>query len=123
MHDILEDTPTKAEALLKQFGIRVLEMVQALTDDKSLSLEERRKQQVNTVQSASDEVKLIKLADHCSNIANIPEGWSNERISEYLNWSYQVSSLCFSVSNPLADIYMQHRQKALIDIKMEGSHE
>lgn len=38
LHDILEDTPVSRGELLRDFGPRVLAYVDALTDDKTLSL-------------------------------------------------------------------------------------
>ena len=42
LHDVLEDTSVTAEELGQVFGSRVLALVQAETEDKSLSWEERK---------------------------------------------------------------------------------
>ena len=41
LHDVLEDTAVTEEELEQAFGRRVLELVKAETEDKSLSWEER----------------------------------------------------------------------------------
>jgi guanosine-3',5'-bis(diphosphate) 3'-pyrophosphohydrolase len=41
-----------------------------------------------------DEVRRIKLADHCSNVASLPETWPRERQVEYLDWSERVVEAC-----------------------------
>jgi len=105
LHDILEDTNASEEELISSFGEQVTSYVKSLTDDKSLSLEERRKYQLLHVGSASTHIKLIKLADHCSNIVSIPPSWEEERIESYKKWSYKVASQCFGSSLELASEY------------------
>lgn len=104
-HDILEDTEVTEEVLADSFGTEVLSYVRALTDDKRLSLEKRRIYQIEHISEQSNAIKLIKLADHCSNIASIPPSWNLERVKSYLDWSYQVASQCFDASQPLAAEY------------------
>ncbi|WP_321529017.1 HD domain-containing protein [Sedimenticola selenatireducens] len=105
LHDILEDTSVTEDQLLALFGEKVVEYVKAVTDDKRLNLAERRAAQITHLKSASNAVKLIKLADHCSNIASIPADWSKERIESYISWSRNVVSLCFAASPELAEEY------------------
>ena len=42
LHDVLEDTAVTAQELLLEFGERVLKLVQAETEDKSLTWKERK---------------------------------------------------------------------------------
>lgn len=114
LHDIIEDTDVTPEILEAEFGKRVASLVKSVTDDKSLSLEERRANQIAHLASASNDTKLIKLADHCSNIISIPPNWSGERIESYRKWSHEVASLCFGVSKGLALEY-QKRYKTVTD--------
>lgn len=112
LHDILEDTAITEANLVAQFKPEVVQLVKAVSDDKSLSLVDRRKQQIAHLSHASDEVKLIKLADICSNIASIPESWEASRIESYLNWIEEVASLCVDVSIPLAQEYRARLEQA-----------
>ncbi|MFT5294889.1 MAG: hypothetical protein ACI9VT_000909 [Psychroserpens sp.] len=105
LHDILEDTQVKPADIQLHFGHDVLKIVEALSDDKTLSLKQRRNKQIKYIQTASDNIKLIKLADHCSNIGSIPDKWDVERIMEYLKFSYAVASQCFYLSPALTLIY------------------
>ncbi|WP_457934461.1 HD domain-containing protein [Pseudoalteromonas sp. SCSIO 43210] len=86
LHDILEDTDVTRDELYKTCGNRVLELVEALSDDKSLSLEERRKDTLRVLPKKPISVMRIKLADLCSNASAIPSGWSLERQTEYFQW-------------------------------------
>jgi guanosine-3',5'-bis(diphosphate) 3'-pyrophosphohydrolase len=112
LHDILEDTAITEADLVAQVNPEVVQLVKALSDDKSLSLTDRRQQQIAHLSHASDEVKLIKLADICSNISSIPETWDTERIKTYLDWIEQVASLCVDVSIPLAQEYRARLEQA-----------
>lgn len=105
LHDILEDTETTEEQLRSQFNEQVVSYVKFLTDDKSLSLDDRRKAQIKHINRASSELKVIKLADHCSNITSIPPSWNPERINSYRDWSARVAKLCFDASPELAKEY------------------
>lgn len=107
LHDILEDTLLDESQLRDEFSEKVVGLVLTLTDDKNLSLEQRRQLQIEHIKSASWETKVIKLADHCSNIASIPDSWDTERVISYLNWSEQVATLCFEASAPLEAEYKQ----------------
>ncbi len=106
LHDVLEDTAIQKETLLEEFGQVVLFYIESVTDDKTLSLSERREAQLRHISAASMEVKLIKLADHCSNVASIPPDWDRARVVEYLEWSYQVASKCFVANENLEKIYV-----------------
>lgn len=105
LHDILEDTSTAKEELQQYFRKNIANLVIELTDDTSLNLKEKREKQLSHIQSSSIEVKLIKLADHTSNIAAIPNEWSFKRTTEYLAWSLVVATACAEASPKLFDEY------------------
>jgi (p)ppGpp synthase/HD superfamily hydrolase len=94
LHDTLEDTdatPSEIEAL---FGKEVLNLVEEVSDDKTLPKEERKRLQVAHAHHKSTAAKLIKLADKISNINDIgispPKEWSLERRLSYLDWADNV---------------------------------
>lgn len=96
LHDVLEDTPVTAGELGEIFGSRVLELVQAETEDKSLTWEERKGNTIRHLEWASLEVKQLTLADKLSNIRATArdymvmgdEIWArfNEKRKEYHKW-------------------------------------
>ena len=65
-----------------------------MTDDRSLSKEERKAEQVRRSPLLSPEAKVVKLADKLHNCKTLfkrpPLDWSQERIREYLSWAAQV---------------------------------
>ena len=94
LHDTIEDTKTTKEEITKLFGGKVCKMVLELTDDKSLPKATRKQMQIEHAPHISDGAKAIKLGDKISNIRDVsenpPDGWSNERRLEYINWGKKV---------------------------------
>ncbi len=94
LHDTVEDTDTTPEELEHAFGPNVRELVDAVTDDKSLPKAERKSLQIAHAAGLSRGAALVKLADKIANVRDIalapPEDWSVERCSEYLDWAQAV---------------------------------
>ena len=94
LHDTIEDTEATGEELERLFGPRVRELVEEVTDDKSLEKEERKRLQVEHAPHKSEAAKQIKLGDKLCNIRDVaedpPSTWSLERRREYLDWAEQV---------------------------------
>ena len=94
LHDTIEDTETTKEEITELFGEKVCEMVLEVTDDKSLPKATRKQKQVEHAPHLSTGAKLIKLGDKISNIRDVlenpPDGWSDERRLEYINWGERV---------------------------------
>lgn len=68
LHDVLEDTAVTEQELEQAFGGRVLELVKAETEDKSLTWEERKAHTIRHLGEAPYEVKILTLADKLSNL-------------------------------------------------------
>ena len=86
LHDILEDTKHTAEELKQRFGDRVLALVLAVTENKSLSWIERKEKYLYQLQIADTEAKAISAADllanRLSNLLGLRQG-----INPWLNFS------------------------------------
>lgn len=109
LHDSLEDTNITQSAISEAFGLETLEMINALTDDKSLSLGKRRKHILDKLPSATDNIRRIKLADLCSNASAIPAIWDAQRLNDYFLWLDQVAELCRASSEALYQEYLVRR--------------
>lgn len=107
LHDVLEDTPTAADEISQRFGDRVAELVQALSEDKSLPRQRRRELTLQELPARGVEIKIIKLADLSSNIKLLPDNWSAERKLEYLEWTERAATICSPACAPLAALYWQ----------------
>ncbi len=121
LHDVLEDTEVTAEEIEAEFGPRVRQVVEALTDDKQLPKEVRKELQVEHMRDASACVRLVKLADHTSNVASLPASWPYERRVEFLDWSERVAALCADTSEPLDREYRARVALARAVLEREAS--
>ena len=98
LHDTVEDTETTADELEATFGRRVRQLVEEVTDDKSLAKDERKRWQAEHAPDLSQGAKLIKLADLAANVTDLtvrpPKDWSLERKRDYLDWEERVAAGC-----------------------------
>jgi GTP diphosphokinase / guanosine-3',5'-bis(diphosphate) 3'-diphosphatase len=94
LHDTLEDTNTSHEELMQCFGHEVARVVAEVSDDKSLSKDERKRLQVEHARHISTGAKLVKLADKICNLRDIvvmpPADWSAEEKRVYFDWAKRV---------------------------------
>jgi guanosine-3',5'-bis(diphosphate) 3'-pyrophosphohydrolase len=98
LHDVVEDAGVSNTEVAERFGAAVASLVAEVTDDKSLSHDERRKRQIVHASELSARAKLIKLADKIANVTDVierpPAYWSRRRCVEYLAWSAAVVAGC-----------------------------
>jgi (p)ppGpp synthase/HD superfamily hydrolase len=73
LHDTVEDTATSIKEIRDAFGARVAELVQAVSEDKTLSWEERKTRYLQTVLNSSADAKAIATADKLNNAQGILE--------------------------------------------------
>ncbi len=106
LHDTVEDTAATRADIEMQFGRDVSALVEDVTDDKNLPKAERKRLQITHANTLGPKAKQLKIADKICNVRDIgaspPEGWSIERLNEYLDWAISVVDGCRGV-NPLLD--------------------
>jgi (p)ppGpp synthase/HD superfamily hydrolase len=94
LHDAIEDQGVLFEAIVREYGKQVADIVMEVTDDKTLPKDERKRKQIESAPMKSSEAKLIKLADKTSNLRTIASSpaadWSVERRLEYIEWAKSV---------------------------------
>jgi CYTH domain-containing protein/CHAD domain-containing protein len=93
LHDVVEDEHATKNEIEQLFGTRVLNIVQELTDDVSLSEDDRNRRQVEEIAKKSVEARLIKLADKISNLREVagrPLDWSAKKRLDYAEWGEAV---------------------------------
>lgn len=69
LHDVVEDTEIKLECIQKQFGVRVAELVNAVTNEQGKTRKERNiltYPKIRTVNGAT----TLKLCDRIANVRN-----------------------------------------------------
>ena len=109
LHDTIEDTETSFAELVSGFGSDVASLVAEVTDDASLSREERRRKQVESAPRKSARARMIKLADKIANLHSIvespPVGWSARRKREYVAWAREVKAACGPTNERLERLF------------------
>lgn len=94
LHDVVEDTNVTGSEIKHMFGAHVARLVAELTDDKTLTKEERKRVQLSEVHDLSDEGKLLRLCDKICNVYDIlyapPGDWDMKRRMDYLIWAKAV---------------------------------
>lgn len=109
LHDTVEDTETVASEIARLFGEEVAQLVDEVTDDKSLPKQVRKDLQVQHAPTASSGAKRLKMADKICNVRDVtahpPDSWSLERRHEYLRWAERVVTGCRGVDDRLEQIF------------------
>lgn len=103
LHDVVEDTDATIAEIEELFGETVANIVAEVTDDKTLTRGECKRDQVERIGKASDAAKLIKICDKIDNCAglfsNAPPKWSVARIQGYFWWADQVVDAASDAEN------------------------
>jgi (p)ppGpp synthase/HD superfamily hydrolase len=120
LHDIIEDCCVSEKELTEKFGERITKLVVEVTDDMTLTYEDRKRFQIKKALTLSNDAKKIKIADKISNIEDIltlPLTWSNRRKRQYVEWSIQVIENCKGVNSYLDYAFTEITKKALSEIE------
>jgi len=84
LHDVIEDTPATAEDVEKEFGARVLALVNSETENKRHDLPAtatwkiRKTEALDTLAKSGRETKILWLADKLSNIRAIAKDYRRD---------------------------------------------
>lgn len=115
LHDCIEDAEVKRPELETLFGSAVADLVEEVTDDKSLPKARRKELQVEKAPHKSRQAKMIKIADKISNLRAIqnspPDDWDLQRKQDYYNWAQKVVDGCRGCNPQLEELFdSTHRQ-------------
>ena len=117
LHDTVEDTKTSFEELEDLFGPEVSDLVAEVTDDKSHSKAERKKEQIAHTVTMTNRAKLIKLADKTCNVRDVahspPGDWDLKRRKEYLDWASKVIEGCRGTNERLELFFDETLRRAV----------
>lgn len=121
LHDTVEDTDATPDELEKHFGTVVRQVVEEVTDDKSLPKAQRKQLQIEHAPHLSLRAKQVKLADKICNISEVgplqPVGWPLDRKQEYLDWAEKVVAGLRGCNPPLEALFdkvLTERRAALM---------
>ena len=120
LHDVVEDTPTSLETIEQLFGKEVAYLVDKVSDDKSLSKQERKRLQIVHVKDMSDSARLIKIADKIANMQDIlldPPDWKLERKIKYFEWAKEVIDSGLRGVNPALELMFDDIYNQMVYIR------
>ena len=122
LHDTVEDTTTALEDIRHEFGDRVAEIVEGLTDLpewNSLSMAERKVRQAERVAKASENIRRVKLADQTSNVQIVGSGkeFTIERSLAYLAGAQRIAEACAGTSPYLDKLFRERYCAAAKNLK------
>ncbi|WP_349408224.1 HD domain-containing protein [Pseudalkalibacillus sp. SCS-8] len=78
LHDAVEDTALEFEDIKREFGRKVVDIVQGNTEDKSRSWLERKQHTVDYIKEAPFEMKALIVADKLDNLKSVIEAYESE---------------------------------------------
>ncbi len=105
LHDTLEDTPVVFEDILTRFGEDVANLVSWVSEpDKSDIWENRKEHTLASLESASQEVLLIALADKLDNIQSIHRALEREGDAVWSRFSRPIGAQAWYYQN-LVDVF------------------
>lgn len=109
LHDTLEDTETYPEAIIREFGYPVYELVAALTKspNKGHDRAERVVWELERLRYISPEAQTIKVADILSNTADIMQH-DPKFGHRYIKEKYDQIGVLLQADTPLHDICSAH---------------
>jgi len=121
LHDVIEDAGVTTEEILEEFGGAVAKIVNAETEDKTKSWEQRKQATIDHLRNGDDfEVMMVACADKLSNLRSIAfdidrgiEVWGRfRRGKDKQAWYYgeMIDAL-----SPLEDYDMYRELKGLFD--------
>ena len=100
-HDLIEDTETTFEELLKRFG----EQVAFIVDELSRPNNANKDDWINTFESKSMEAKIIKMADRIDNLKDMSSSkWTRETQINYAQQGDLILKHCGNANLKLAEI-------------------
>lgn len=70
-HDVLEDTDFGEGILKQELGDEVFDIVKAVTNDESLSWEDKKKKYIETVRNGNEGAKAVAVADKIHNLESL----------------------------------------------------
>ena len=68
LHDVVEDTPYSLNDIKNEFGEKIANIIDEVSEKKELPWEERKQDAIDRIKIASIEGKLVECADKISNL-------------------------------------------------------
>lgn len=105
LHDVIEDTKIPQDLIKNHFEEKVLHLVQAESEDKTKSWQERKEETINELKSSDIDIKIVALCDKLSNLRSIKRDylvlgeslWERFKVKDKnkIGWYYKSMGDCF----------------------------
>lgn len=86
-HDVLEDSDFSEEELRRELGDDVLDIIKAVSEDKSLSWEVRKEKYIEKIANSSEDVKAVSISDKIHNAKSFLNAYSLQGASLWNNFN------------------------------------
>jgi (p)ppGpp synthase/HD superfamily hydrolase len=114
LHDSVEDTEVSLDAVEKEFGTEVREIVEGLTDHidfKGMLLQDRKRLQAERLRGEDERVRRVKIADQISNIRSLAldpvNDMTPEECYDYVRGAKLLADECRGISELLDTLFDQ----------------
>lgn len=87
LHDVVEDTDRTTEEIAKMFGPAVAKLVDAVTENKNETWEERKHKTIKGLKTADYAVVRLSLADKLDNLRSIADDYARSGDNVWLRFS------------------------------------
>ena len=108
LHDVLEDTPTTYDDLLKTFGRPVADGVLALSKNPALPPADKMPDSLKRIKQQPVEIWKVKLADRIVNLWTPQPDWDAKKKAEYRAEAITIYEALSEASGCLADRLLQN---------------
>jgi len=125
LHDVMEDSYVSQSELESLFGTEVASLVAEVTDDMSLSREERKRVQKENAEFLSYKAKQIRIAYKICNVRDVTQeelDWDTQTKLRYLEWADSVAEGCRGI-NPVLDALFEETVSKARRLLTEGIDE
>jgi len=127
LHDVIEDTETTADDLLREFGQRIARLVEAESDihiegNKADTWRQRKQLAIDRLTAADRDVKIVALGDKLSNMRAIAQDyhalgddlWNRFHVKDPSEHAWRYHALAEALSD-LSDTEAYEEFRRLVD--------
>lgn len=114
LHDVVEDTKYTLEDIKEQFGIQIANIVDEVSENKSLPWKERKIEAINKIKTASIEGKLVECADKISNLETLYNLYQEEGEEVWKNFNKPKEEQKWYYTNMYEAVLMNTTEKNIL---------
>ena len=113
LHDVVEDTKYTLEDIKEQFGTQVANIVDEVSENKSLPWKERKIETINKIKTASMDGKLVECADKISNLESLYNLYQEEGEEVWKSFNKPKEEQKWYYTNMFQAVLMNTTEKSI----------